>query len=196
MKESCHTHRDHQHREKKVISHINKSYHKWMSHITCEWVISHIDESCHIWKSHVTGERDHRSSEKEAAPSGTAHTHHRSQPCLHPRLESRLCSVLPASICGDAFIWDVIHSYGTWLIHMGRDSFICGVHAPPHLIVSSSSLSISSLWCAACIHLRWRIRMGRASCIWDLIHSYETWVIHHVTWRTRTTAFNCVLIFV
>jgi len=54
MNESCHTHRDHQRREKKVISHINKSFHKWMSHITCEWVISHINESCHIWKSHVT----------------------------------------------------------------------------------------------------------------------------------------------
>ena len=37
-----------------VMSHMNESWHIWMSHVTYEWVMSHIYESIHIWMSHVT----------------------------------------------------------------------------------------------------------------------------------------------
>ena len=37
-----------------VMSHMNKSRHIWMSHVTHEWVMSHMNESCHTWRSHVT----------------------------------------------------------------------------------------------------------------------------------------------
>jgi len=38
------------------MSHMNESCHKWMSHVTYEWVMSQMNESCHIWMSHVTYE--------------------------------------------------------------------------------------------------------------------------------------------
>jgi len=37
-----------------VMSQMDESCHKWMSHVTNGWVMSQMDESCHKWMSDVT----------------------------------------------------------------------------------------------------------------------------------------------
>ena len=36
------------------MSHIHKTCHLWMSHVTYECVMSRMKKACHIWKRHVT----------------------------------------------------------------------------------------------------------------------------------------------
>jgi len=55
MNESCHRWMSHVTYER-VMSRMNEPCHVWMSHVTYEWVMSRINESCHVWMSHVTDE--------------------------------------------------------------------------------------------------------------------------------------------
>jgi len=64
-----------------------------------------------------------------------------------------------------------IHSYGTWLIHMGHDSFIWDIsHFLGHAFGKAlfiRDMTHSFIW--------------DDSFMWDMAHSYGTWLIH--TWH-------------
>jgi len=68
-----------------------------------------------------------------------------------------------------SFIWDMTHSYGTWLIHIRHDSIMWDM---PHLY---------GTWLIPMGHDSfgtWLIHMGHESFICDMTHSRGTWLIH------------------
>jgi len=76
----------------------------------------------------------------------------------------------------DAFKYDVTHLYGIWLIHVGRDSFMCDT--THHLNVNS----LIHVWYDSLITcVTWLIHMWRDAFICNVNHLYGIWLIH--TWR-------------
>ena len=103
------------------MSHMNKSYPIWMSHVPYEWVMSHINASCHIWiwlktllllvhdvhHQRVVSMSWVMSHVNESCPIWTSHVpyecvmSHMNDPCIH--------------MGHDSFIWDIRCIFGTWL---------------------------------------------------------------------------------
>jgi len=81
----------------------------------------------------------------------------------------------------DSFVWDVTHSYETWLIHTRTKMRLSN-----RLLrfVYRSGTCVSYVTCL--IHMR------HDSFVWDMPHSYETWLIHmrHDSF-TRERRCNC-----
>jgi len=89
----------------------------------------------------------------------------------------------------DSFMWDMTHSCETWLIHMGHDSFIWDI-----------SMGHDSF-----THFPWEMTEDKVSqlwvpFIWDMTHSYGTFpwdmtfeLIFHAIWQeTKLVNFACL----
>jgi len=87
-----------------------------------------------------------------ARPDGIQCFFHSKRPVIQTLVEPRLTH----ATTDDSFIWDITHSYETWLIHMRHDSFICDM---THSYVT------------------WLIYMWHDSYICDMTHTYVTWPI-------------------
>ena len=64
-----------------------------------------------------------------------------------------------------SFIWDVTHSYGTWLIRKERDPYLC--------VTWLIRKGRDPFMCVT-----WLIRKGRDPFMWDVTHSQGLWPIY------------------
>jgi len=80
---------------------------------------------------------------------------------------------------------DMTYSYGTWLLHMGHDSFICDITDSHGTWLNH----VVSWWRVGVISFNptcdmthsygtWLIHMGHDLFIRDMTDSYGTWLIH------------------
>ena len=119
---------------------------------------------------------------------------------IHVWHDSSICDITPSviwriDIWHDSCIRDMTHSYGTWLVHMRRDSSICAclfmcdkTHSYVtwliHMWHDSSICDMTHMWHDSLIcdmtHpcVTWLIVMWHDSFIRDMAHSYVTWLIH------------------
>jgi len=79
----------------------------------------------------------------------------------------------------DSYIWEMNHTYETWLIqnHIYEIWFPLWV---PHSVESCliHMRHDSFVWDMTHSYEMWLIHMRHESFIWDVTHSYETWIIH------------------
>jgi len=138
-----------------VMSHTNEACHTWMNHVPYEWAMSHMNESCHTWMSHVTYE------------------------WVTGLLSHYVCKVSRVA-CIDACSrapqpgeersrWDMTRAHGTWLIHIGHDSFIW-----------DTTLSADEAWIR---NGTWLIPTGHDSFIRGITHSHDIYIRRAIACR-------------
>jgi len=91
-------------------------------------------------------------------------------------------------ICGSwraSFIWDMTHSYATWLVYKRYDSYNwmewMQRRDDMHLRYVTCLIHMrhdSFIWDMTHSYEIWLIHMRHDSFIWDMTHLYETWLIH------------------